>query len=184
MTAGIVAVLSSEIVMVADSMCLDGATGAAVAEAAKLFIHDGRAAIFSWGCGPADVQDKVRSLETAEARPKVLARALREIFRAVSSPYRFGVYVGGFDEAMPSLWHVDVPASDCDIQDRSAIGRIWPVCPPDTAEALTAWLSLNGSMDPLSLGVGFVQKAHALTPNKVGADARGIRVTVRCAEWV
>lgn len=184
MTAGLVAVMSSEIVLVADTLCLDGATGAAIVGAEKLFVHGGKAAIFSWGIGPADVQEKVRGLDLLEARPEALARALRERFQGVSAPYSFGLYIAGFDGEMPSLWHVDVPASDSDTSDRSKIGGLWPVGPPGTGETLTDWLKLQGSMDPVSLGVGFVQKAHALAPNEVGADAKRIRVTARGAEWV
>jgi hypothetical protein len=184
MTAGLVAVLPSEIVLVADSLCLDGATGAAIVGAAKLFIHGGKAAIFSWGRGPADVQEKVRGLDLFEVSPEALARMLRDSFREVSAPYSFGLYIAGFDGANPSLWHVDVPASDSDTSDRSTIGGLWPVWPPGTGETLTEWLKSQGSTDPVSLGVGFVQKAHALAPNEVGDDAKRIRVTASGAEWV
>jgi hypothetical protein len=39
-------------------------------------------------------------------------------------------------------------------------------------------------MDPVTLGVCFVLKAHALAKEVVGADAKRIRVTADVAEWV
>jgi hypothetical protein len=184
MTAGLVQVMPAKIVLVADTLCLDSATGTEIAGAEKLFIHGGKAAIFSWGRGTHDVQEKVRGLDPFEVRPEALARALRESFREVSAPYSFGFYIAGFDGAKPNLRHVDVPASDSDTSDRSTIGGVWPVWPPGTGETLTEWLKSQGSMDPVILGVRFVQKAHALAPNEVGGDSKRIRVTPSGAEWV
>jgi hypothetical protein len=184
MTAGLIKVMPSEIVLVADTLCLDGATGSAIAGAEKLFIHGGKAAIFSWGRGPDDVRKKVRGLDPSEVRPEALARALRESFREVSAPYFFGLYIAGFDGAKPSLWHVDVPTSDAGTQDRSSIPGPHTVSPLGTHETLNAWLAAHQSTDPVILGVGFVQQAHALAPSDVGADAKRIRVTARGADWV
>jgi hypothetical protein len=183
MTAGLIKVLPSEIVLVADTLCVDGATGSAIAGAQKLFIHGGKAAIFSWGRGPGDVQEKVRGLDPSEVRPAALARALRETFRAVSSPYLFGLFIAGFDGAKPSLWHVDVPVSDAGTQDRSSSNDPWTVSPPG-AGGLHTWAVANRLMEPLALGVQFVQMAHALAPGVVSADAEIVRVTAGGAQRV
>jgi len=184
-TAGLVQVKLAEIVLVADTLCLDRVTGSAIAGAEKLFIHGGKAAIFSWGCGTADVQEKVRSLAASEVRPEALARALRETFRDVSSPYSFGLYIAGFDDAKPSLWHVDVPTSEAGTQDRSLFPEPEMVAPAGTHETLYRWwFDAHKCMDPVNLGVGFVQQAHALAPSDVSTDAKRIRVTTSGAEWV
>jgi hypothetical protein len=71
MTAGPVFVMPSAIVLVADTRCPDSVTGAVVVGAEKLFIHGGKAAIFSYGCGPCNVQQKVDALDPSEVRPPV-----------------------------------------------------------------------------------------------------------------
>ena len=124
MTAGLIKVMPTEIWVVTDNLCLDAATGSVVDGAQKLFIHGGKAAIFSYGSGPPDVQQKIKALDPSEPRPETLARALRETFRAVYGPHLFGVFVAGFDGADPSLWHMDVPVSEAAVQDLGS----FPTC--------------------------------------------------------
>jgi hypothetical protein len=111
MTAALIMVMPTEIVAVADTRCLDEA-GAQIVGAKKLFLHGEKAAIFSWGCGPCDVQQKVEALDPHEARPEHVVQALLAAFPVVSPGHSFGLFVAGFDGSQLSLWHVGRPTPD------------------------------------------------------------------------
>jgi hypothetical protein len=184
MTAGLIMVMRMEIVAVADTRCLDEA-GAQIVGAKKIFLHGEKAAIFSWGCGPCDVQQKVEALDPHEARPEHVAQALLAAFPVVSPGHSFGLFVAGFDGSQLSLWHVDRPTPDhgVAVQNRTLQGG--RVDPPGTAEQLDIWLASHQDIaDLVQLGVGFVRRASELAPAVVSADATIIRVTAGGAEWV
>ena len=187
MTAGLIRVMPSEIVVVADTLCKDQ-TGAKV-DRAKLFIHGGKAAIFSWGRGPLDVQQRIEALDPCEVRPEALAQAILSSFAVVSPDHFFGLYVAGFDGSKLSLWHVDrhVPQHGVPVQDRTSVGGV--VYPDGGYDKLSRWLDSNERTDeykndPVKLGTHFVREAYVLAPETVSAEAKAVRVTAAGAAWV
>ena len=79
----------------------------------KLFAPGGRFGVMTHGCGPGD--DVPAIIEAFPLTPgtgtRRLAKALLRKFRSYSPPPQMGLYVAGWDKALPRLLHVNVEAN-------------------------------------------------------------------------
>jgi 20S proteasome alpha/beta subunit len=184
MTFIVAAISSNAIALAADTLVQDGA-GQSRADR-KLFIRNNRIGILSYGCGPPGVPKAIDEARLTAQRVSEVAMELGTAFRAVVAPYRFGLYVAGFDYQTPVLYHIDIPGGVPRLENASGATGTWFAAPPGCpileswSERVSPEISLN---ELTNRAVNMVHEAHMLDPNNIGSEIQSAYILTDGARW-
>ena len=181
MTAAFIEATENLIAMAADTLSWDA--NKKPIEVEKAFVLDGRIGVISYGCGPGGVvPGAIETTDIGNTTVEDAAKALAATFRDVTAPYRFGLYVAGFDGGDSQVWHIDVPSSARPRRDYTGPGRTLAgrVAPPTMQAAVQGLLDTQlGRFELVDDVINLVRQCHQLSDELIGSNVDYIVIDSR-----
>ena len=182
MTAAFIEATENLIAMAADTLSWD-ANNKPI-EVKKAFVLAGRIGVISYGCGPNGVPSSIETTDIGNGTVEDAAKALAATFRDVTAPYKFGLYVAGFDGGDSQIWHIDVPSDARPRRDYTGSGRVLAgqVAPPTMQTAVKGLLDNQcGRFELVDDVINLVRQCHQLNEELIGPNVDYIVIDSQAA---
>jgi hypothetical protein len=184
MTFVVAAVSGNAIALAADTLVQDGSGQAKYDR--KLFIKGGRIGVLTYGCGPLGVPETIDAAQLGTRLLHEEASALGVVFSGVAATHTFGMYVAGFEEQTPALYHVDIPGGTVRLENAASPTGVWFAAPPGCT-FIDPWrdpVAANVPLDELvARAVEMVRQGHSIAPESVGSEVESAYIVADGARW-